>query len=316
MSDSQNNLIIGLISGYNFTQLRPFFDSLASTGYRGKVLLYYSQIAPETIAELEQRDVWLVPFNKWVFKHPWKGYRLDGEGKLGELIAGIQRLLQKLPGKETTLRALGRRLYHVVNIRFLLTNELLQRGELNRFDRLMLTDVRDVVFQRDPFASFDDGGKVWTFLEHPRFTMTTDANYRDWITKAFGDNFAKPRLQERLSCCAITIGPREAMANYFATFVKLLLENTTPEPFRFGLDSAIHNRIIWEKLVSALNVAENLNGPVVHLGGLKAEEIIRGNSGELLNADGSQIAVIHQYDRHADISEYFGGQVKKKRANG
>ncbi|HEY1173759.1 MAG TPA: hypothetical protein VGH19_20510 [Verrucomicrobiae bacterium] len=307
------NLIIGLVSGYDFAALRPFFDTLAATGYAGDVLLFHDRTSEETLNELKKRGVKLIAFKQRYPRHPLHDRKLNGEGKIGSALSLTQRTLQLLPGSEQSITALGRRLYHVVNIRFLLTDELLQRGQLSEYGRIMLTDVRDVVFQRDPF-SFDDGGEVTSFWEHPRFTMETDKNYRDWITKAFGKDYAQKHFKDRISCCAITMGPTEKMKTYFREFVKFLLVNKTAEPFRFGLDSAIHNRLIWEGRIPGLRMLENLHGPVVHLGGIKAEEIIRSSNNEILNQDGSPIAVLHQYDRHADILTQYGGHSKKKKS--
>lgn len=296
------NLVIGLVSGYDFAALQPFFDSLEATGYRGDVLLFYDQLKPETLAELQKRNVKLQRFRKVNLVHPIKGTQLKGDGRLGQGMALVQRLLQPLPASKSLLTSLGCRFYHVVNIRFLLTHEALRLGRLNDYDRLMLTDVRDVVFQRDPF-DFDDGGKVTSFWEHPRINLDTDRNYRSWIAQAFGEAFAKKHGQQRISCCAITTGPREKLAKYFETFVRLLQANTTPEPFRFGMDSAIHNRIIWESLIPELQMKENLAGPVIHLGGLKREEVLLNTDGKLINQDGSLINVVHQYDRHKDVEQ-------------
>lgn len=309
MPASQKNLLIGLVSGYDFSALRPFFDTLAGTSFSGDVLFFYDRLAPETVAELEKRSVKLQPFHQWKFRHPIRGTMLDGEGKLGHGLAMLQKIGGAMPAATRWQSALGRRLYHVVNIRFLLLNELLQSGALAGYDRLMLTDVRDVVFQDDPF-NFDDGGEVTSFWEHPRFTMATDANYRTWITQAFGQGFAQQHHHDRISCCAVTTGPVRKMAVYIAEFVKLLFANRTPEPFRFGLDSAIHNRLIWEKKIPGMRMLENLSAPVVHLGGIKPEEIIRDQENRLINKDGSVIPLIHQYDRHEEIARQFGGQLK------
>jgi hypothetical protein len=48
---------------------------------------------------------------------------------------------------------------------------------------------------------------------------------------------------------------------------------------------------------------ENLAGPVVHLGGLKREEVLLNATGKLVNQDGTVINVVHQYDRHKDVEQ-------------
>lgn len=296
------NLIIGLISGYDFESLRPFFDTLESSGYRGDVLLFHDQLKPQTVAELRKRNVKLKRFRKANLPHPVNGTQLVGYGRLDPTMARVQEILQSLPGKRMLLTALGRRLYHIVNIRFLLAEEALRSGELDAYDRIMFTDVRDVVFQRDPF-DFDDHGRVMSFLEPPIVTLDTHPLYRGWISASFGEQFAAKYGTRRVSCCAITTGPRRQIRAYFSEFVRLLQSNTTVEPFRFGMDSAIHNRIIWESLVPDMEVVENLQGPVAHLAVLKRDEIPVNAAGKLVNRDGSVINVVHQYDRHADLAQ-------------
>ena len=85
----------------------------------------------------------------------------------------------------------------------------------------MISDVRDVIFQADPF-DFQGIEQLTTFLESPDCTMETCRNYREWIEAAFGPGEVAEYRRAPLSCCAITIGPAPGMLDYLGAMAGLI----------------------------------------------------------------------------------------------
>jgi len=111
------NLIIGVIDNYTYDKIEPWVVSLERTGYDGaKVLIAYN-ISKETTDRLEKKGITIYAFNK------------DAEGNC------------TYP-KPTDFSLMVERFAHIWY--FLTNNE-------EKFDKIIMTDVKDVVFQRNPF---------------------------------------------------------------------------------------------------------------------------------------------------------------------
>src|SRR5262249_3458368 len=127
MSNGRKNLILGTIMHYDFDVIKPFLSTLRSTGYSGDVVLCYSNIAERTVARLRRMGMTLVRFQ--------------------ELFPYLEPAFAKHIkwAHEQRVRTLG-----FYCLRYLLAYCYL--GEYAEKHRnVMLTDIRDVIFQKDPF---------------------------------------------------------------------------------------------------------------------------------------------------------------------
>ncbi|HSH95528.1 MAG TPA: hypothetical protein VK968_15400, partial [Roseimicrobium sp.] len=167
---------------------------------------------------------------------------------------------------------------------------------------VMLTDVRDVLFQKAPF-DFDLKDRVLAFNESRAISLDNCRDYRTWIASAYGDSALKEFEGKRISCCGITLGSFEGMSEYLDLMADGMITNSTREPYLFGLDSAVHNHLILRGKIPGLRVMENLEGPVLTMGGMSRNECLLDDAGRLVNRDRSVIPIIHQYDRHPEIAK-------------
>jgi hypothetical protein len=162
------------------------------------------------------------------------------------------------------------------------------RSHGHAYENVMLTDVRDVIFQDDPFA-FDIGGVLNCYLEDMGATLGTEPYNRRWLRTAFGDAVADELRDRPIVCAGVTIGPTALVVDYLRVMVDHLLRLPVQTT---GLDQAVHNYLLHSKRVPSALLVPNGNGTVATLGITPADEV-----GPLLGA-----AVLHQYDRHPELS--------------
>jgi len=67
-----------------------------------------------------------------------------------------------------------------------------------------------------------------------------------------------------------------------------------------GVDQGAHNIVIRDAQVSPVMIAKNWEGPIVTFGG-ETDLHINGEC-RLCNRDGSEVSIIHQYDRVPELT--------------
>jgi hypothetical protein len=161
------------------------------------------------------------------------------------------------------------------------------------YRNVMLTDVRDVFFQRDPF-DFDIGNRVNCFLEDERQTLGSERHNRAWLTTAYGEEVARSLADKPISCSGVTIGSRDAVFEYLRVLVGELLELRTQS---VGIDQGVHNYVLHRELVPRSALLRNWDGPVLTLALVPPAEVEAAARNGRLNAN-----VLHQYNHHPQLS--------------
>ncbi len=100
----------------------------------------------------------------------------------------------------------------------------------------------------------------------------------------------------RSSCAGVTIGPMELVIGYLRVMADHLLRLRLQA---VGLDQAVHNYVLHSQRVPAAQLVPNGAGVVATLGIVPVEDL-----GPLLGA-----AVLHQYDRHPELSASLLGEL-------
>jgi hypothetical protein len=146
--------VIGLAVGYPVSHFRQFIGSLRATGYPGHIIIGIGENPPPGVVEyLTKRNVVVktVKFTKCTFTN----YTTN----TGQLSSFNQK--QKC--------AVGYPDYKIQWGRFPLAADWL-RDCKGCTEGVMLSDVRDAYFQRDPFAAVVTPHPVMVFEEHPMLT--------------------------------------------------------------------------------------------------------------------------------------------------
>jgi hypothetical protein len=180
----------------------------------------------------------------------------------------------------------------VHSFRFLLYRQFLEsRKDIYR--HVMLTDTRDVLFQKDPF-DFDIDDRLCVFLEDSSKRIGTCKFNANWILQKYGQSELSRLYNLEISCSGVTIGGISPVLSYLAA----LQEHLVPSVIFVGDDQAGHNFLVHHHRIGPHRAMRNMNGPVLTMGYLPFDRILWDARGHVVDGDGKIINVLHQYDRH------------------
>jgi hypothetical protein len=287
---NKTEYVIGTVHGYSPEELKPFLHSLKRTGYRGQVILYVSNMKEGTVEWLHGQGVRTIPF---------RDIRCVGPRLLRRLIGGAVRLLGFIPGLMHT--DLGRSLLDPNTKRFLFYRPLLE--EIPDDASVLLTDVRDVIFQGHPF-SMGVSGDLMGFQESSSMPLGSGRDTTRWIKVQFGKEVLE-RLRNRPLICAGTImGTGAGIRRYLEVFDDFYRSAFHPE--MFGGDQSALNVLCYEHADRfkgiRFQLVSNEEGPVYTTNRFIPENKIRiTEEGWIAFEDGRIAPIIHQYDRHPRV---------------
>lgn len=299
------NLILGLVKGYTFDKVKPFLISLKKTGFQGDVCFFVADLTPETISAIQEYGVKLQSFKEWYLKIPllkqgkliWKKFyfynRLVNFYPFNRLNSWLVKTLTSLqPNPYVAKSNLVSKFVDIMGLRYpLYYLYLLEHGK--NYSNVMITDVRDVLFQRDPF-DFEIGDHLCCFFEEEGKTLRTGDANAVWLRDGFGAHVLDAIGDKKISCAGITIGSRSAMMEYLEGMIDNLIELKC---HTWGIDQGVHNYILHSGKIKNVKFYENYHGPVLTMHFSKDEKLRFDDRGYLLNEDGSVINILHQYDR-------------------
>jgi hypothetical protein len=270
--------------------LRPFVLSLRRTAFDGEVVLFAAGIDRGTRRSLASAGVQLRPLRRAQLPlgrrtiHPYDAVFARLHAHYPQVVRQASRLFRDPTSARTRIAAL---LSVRDTRRFFAYLDYLSSRDVS-YGNVMLTDVRDVFFQADPFAS-DLGGGLDCFLEDSAETLGTQPHNRKWMQAAFGSDVVQEMSGRPIVCAGVTVGPGELVVRYLEVMADFLLRLPRQG---VGLDQAVHNYVLHKGLVSGARLIPNGAGVVSTLGVVPEERL-----NEL-----SSSAVLHQYDRHPTLT--------------
>jgi len=176
--------------------------------------------------------------------------------------------------------------------RYIMYREILEEN-FEDVERILLTDVRDVMFQANPF-----GHEVKAQLEffHEPATYTKCKCNGNWISTVFGPETLEELADKLVICSGTTIGTQAGIMEYINTMIeetdKVKAKNI---PLFNGIDQPIHAHAIYKGLFKDYIMYHNGQGPITTV---HHQIILRvDRMGQLLNDDNTVTPIIHQWDR-------------------
>lgn len=191
-------------------------------------------------------------------------------------------------------REVNKLVVHTYGSRFVQYLDFLKNREAN-YAKVMLTDVRDVYFQADPFNRIPDN-QLWMFQEHGPALLGKEKRNRKWIEATFGKRVLEQIAHQPVICAGITLGGFQNVLGYLGTMEPEVLRRTPV----YIPDQGIHNALAYTGAFNHLNpvIVKNAEGPVLTVGMMKDAEIVLDQRGLVVDSSGNPYPVIHQYDRH------------------
>ena len=268
---SKKNLVLGIIDNYTYHEIRIFLLSLKKINYTGHVCLFAGpNISGRTAAKVRANGVEVIRYKK---DFPYvESPHQDNFSHLPQPI-------------------------HIYNFRhFLYYNYLLTHQD--QFGIVLLTDVRDVVFQKDPF-SFPVKDKIYVAVENVAEKIGQNSCTAKWINKGYGAEILSLVKDKEVICAGTTLAPTILMLSY----LKRLIEEffIVKDAYKCA-DQAMHNVLVHTNQI-VVHPCYNFNGPFLTL---DTQDNYRLNAeGLLIDLNGDVIPIIHQYDRHNELLNLF-----------
>lgn len=184
--------------------------------------------------------------------------------------------------------------------RFLLARQFLTQVA-QHYDYVMLTDSRDVIFQRDPFASLPKG--LTTGLESG-LVRDQSANC-EWLQHLFGDDPTFPMayvLANKVICAGVTLGDTASVAAYLERLCAEIMDKLPRIIHRPYIDQGFHIGLLRSGQISGALLTPNGEDCIATLCTSDLSEFNQDPAGALLAANGRPVSIVHQYDRHQDLA--------------
>lgn len=163
---------------------------------------------------------------------------------------------------------------------------------------VLMTDVRDVVFQADPFFPAPEGSEF--FCEYDDGTLADHAFNIKYLRGVGGEDIARALSGRPCVCVGTVMGAREAMMRFCRTLLMVAAIPRSEIGGAFGADQAACNIALHLGMIEG-QVRPNY-GRVATLG-LTPGGRLGVVDGRIVNPDGSSSAIVHQHDRHPHLLE-------------
>ena len=182
----------------------------------------------------------------------------------------------------------------IVNFRFKIYNDFLEAYG-NKYEQVLITDTRDVIFQGDVFAPFKNYSSYLGYTTERQLIGDDKVyNYR-WIESCFGKAEAEKLADKKAICAGTVIGTVNEMKLFCHKMWEIV--NKTPNN---NFDQGTMNYLVYNNLLPIENLIEidTFTGEIFTNGVIKENKI---RDDKILRGDGGVPAVVHQYDRHGDL---------------
>lgn len=198
-----------------------------------------------------------------------------------------------------------KRLYHTNSHRWIKLRDFLF-GEKRVYHAVLFTDVRDVVFQGDPFSIMRGSNSTALFVFREASparrgedgTIGTEQRNKGWVAKCFGSAGLERVAGNVVTCAGVTLGGWDASKIYVKQMVEYILSKSS------CIDQGVHNYLVYSGILEKALAPHPLvavrldQGIVASMQSMPPDTVVRNRIGEIVNGRGGlPFLVVHQYDR-------------------
>ena len=171
----------------------------------------------------------------------------------------------------------------------------------DKYKYVFTADTRDIFFQDDPFKHYNLE-KSYLGIAIEDGNLNEQFN-KGWIINAYGKQKHKVIKKERIFC----VGTVWGTVDKFYEFSKLMWDNLNTDWARERevIEQGVGNYLIYydKKFNDCLVKSDNDDGYVMTIGLTDSDKMIVDSNNIVYNRKGKKAAVVHQYDRHPDLTD-------------
>ena len=184
----------------------------------------------------------------------------------------------------------------IIDVRWTFYRQYMEQAR-NVYHQVLTTDVRDVIFQKNPFQAHQERGAYLEYATEGVSIEDTPSSNALWIKMFFGENTYLHIKDHTVICCGTVCGTMDAMLVLARKMEELLARSNF-----WGAEQAIMNYLVYNKLLPFKNILESNieDGNILTLSGLPNAAISGVN---VLSRSGKVPALVHQYDRHQELTQ-------------
>lgn len=298
-SGRSHTLVLGAALGFDFDTVALFLASLRASGYEGDIALLVHDLSESDRTRISRFRVELIAVAQpWPADHllrriPRVALRRMGLLPLGTRLARWLPLPASLRGRLDRWSAL---LVHPPGTsRYLHYLDFLSRLE-HRYERIVLSDVKDVVFQRDPSLA-PAPAPLNFYLESSRYSIGAERQNAAWIRQLYGEDALARISACPISCSGTTIGEHRAIFAYLELLVAEMnrVIGRVRDP---GFDQGVHNWLVHTGRLPAAALVGNGLGAVLTMGIEDPLALAETEGGDILLPPHPIPSIVHQYNWH------------------
>ena len=288
-----NTLIIGAVTDYQYKDIAPWLNSLKMANYKGDIALIAYNMSRETSERLTR--------------------------------AGVTYIFAMGKGDDGNIRYPVSPMFNICVERFAHLWYFLKNAE-NQFDYVLTTDVKDVVFQNNPFNWIRDydNGKNALLVGSENIRYEDEPWGRNNMQIAFGKMMYEEVAKKPIYCAGVIGGTRKTFSDLCLNIFLLCRGCPSTVPGGGGPDQAALNLLLattysWATKLSVLDgfvchagttidaieagsgeIGEQCLFDPSKLDGYRRSLIHNGPSllnGQVSTAFGVPYSIVHQYDR-------------------
>lgn len=294
---SDRFLIITTATGYRFANIKLFWNSLSTSGYKGDLLLLHN-------ATLGRADFPPAAFNlllKRIDLHPrwmpsYLARRRHSTSSWNIPLNHYRRFSELLPAR---WQALFRNwmaihyfpIYSARNMHYWLW--LRQRRD--HYEHILLADCSDVVFQWNPQSLHLDGDLVFA-MEASTMSIGKCPLNSYWLRSLYGDDYVSRHLARPISCAGTVLGSRAGIWQYLSALCDELTAVNPKQVLVSGIDQGAHNGVLLKQMVPNSSYSYNGFGPILTMAYENDLYFPMDAQGVVRNQDGSLPCLVHQYN--------------------
>ena len=280
------NLILSTCANYKKNDLEIFFTSLTRHVEDYRCIVFTHNLTKDTAQWLRDQGAELVSMQ-------------IGGWRRG-LFNRFARFTDKNPLRYLPKKLALRLAFHtasMMSLRFLYYREWLNR-HAGEYDKVFITDLKDVVFQEDPFEYLKED-EVQFFLENQEIGCANDSN-RKWLDLIY-THTKSCFLNGKICSCAGTILGTAKFMNIYLSEMQLEVISAR-RLLNYGEDQAMHNMILRREHASFQRRAvPNAEGAVLTVLNTPESEYVLAADDLVRNKAGIVIPVLHTYDRYPEL---------------